>query len=268
MIKIEDLHKSFSGQHVLRGVSLEVRKGELVALIGSSGGGKSVLLKHVAGLVRADRGRVLVDGREIGKLRGAELKNLRARLGFLFQGGALFDSMTVFENIAFPLREKTRLSDQAIQDRVLGELEHVGLAGEEHKYPSQISGGMAKRVSLARALVREPEIMLFDEPTTGLDPVRGQSILKLIDASHKRLKFTGLVVTHEIPRVFQIVDRVAMLHQGVVIVQGSPVRFMGSDDPVVREFVDNTCEGWQLHRDPAPKGGTADPQRPTKREES
>ena len=166
MIRIEDLHKSFNGNAVLKGISLEIQKGEVIALIGGSGEGKSVLLKHIAGLMKPDHGRVLVDGNDIASSRGKYLNALRAKLGFLFQGGALFDSMTVFENIAFPLKEKTRVGKQEVRDRVLKELSSVGLSGSEDKFPSQISGGMVKRAALARALVVDPEIMLFDEPTT------------------------------------------------------------------------------------------------------
>ncbi len=236
MIRIEDLHKSFDGNAVLRGVSLNIRKGQVLALIGGSGSGKSVLLKHLAGLLKPDQGRVLVEGKDMNELRGKDLARLRIRLGFLFQGGALFDSMTVFENVAFPLREKTKLSNEVIQERVFKELEHVGLAGSEHKYTSQLSGGMIKRAALARALVTDPEIMFFDEPTTGLDPVMGLSILRLIDDCHKRLSFTGVIVTHEIPRVLQIVDRVAMLHKGVVWAEGRPEEMASSNDSVVQAF--------------------------------
>lgn len=248
MIKIEELHKSFDGNEVLRGVSLEINKGKVVALIGGSGGGKSVLLKHVAGLIRPDQGRVVVDGNDLGALKGKGLMALRDRLGFLFQGGALFDSMTVFENVAFPLKEKTKLSDALIQERVLNELENVGLSGSEGKYPSQISGGMVKRAALARALVTEPEIMLFDEPTTGLDPIIGLSILKLIDSCHKRLSFTGVIVTHEIPRVFGIVDRVVMLHEGVVYAAGTPEEFRSSSNPVVQAFIRGTTAGLENYQ--------------------
>ncbi len=241
MIEIEDLHKAFDGQQVLRGASLKVKRGELLALIGSSGGGKSVLLKHVAGLLRADRGTVRVGGEDVARLGGTRLKALRGRLGFVFQGGALFDSLTVFENVAFPLREKTRLSHEAIVKRVLNELSQVGLSGSEHKYPSQISGGMIKRVALARALVTEPELMLFDEPTTGLDPVRGLAILRLIAAAHQRRGFTGMIVTHEIPRVFQFVNRVALLHEGRFLAHGPPSELLESRDPVVQEFVAEPC---------------------------
>ena len=237
MIKVDGLHKLFDGKEILRGVSLEIGKGEVIALIGGSGSGKSVLLKHVVGLMKPDRGRVIIDGMDVNALRVRDLLRLRDRLGFLFQGGALFDSMTVFENVAFPLKEKTRLDDELISERVLNELEHVGLSGSEHKYPSQISGGMVKRAALARALVMDPEIMLFDEPTTGLDPVIGAAILNVIDSCHKRLSFTGIIVTHEIPKVFDIVDRVAMLHEGVIWAEGTPKELMSSGEPIVHAFV-------------------------------
>jgi len=237
VIQIEDLHKSFDGHPVLNGVSIKIAKGQVLALIGASGCGKSVLLKHVAGLMAPDSGRVLIDGQDIWAARGKPLRALRERLVFLFQGGALFDSLTVFENVAFPLKEKTRLSDQTIRSRVFEELERVGLAGSEHKYPSQISGGMVKRAALARALIRDPEIMFFDEPTTGLDPVIGRAILNLINACHKKLSFTGIIVTHEIPKVFDIVDRVAMLHEGHVRAEGTPHSLTMSADEVVQAFV-------------------------------
>jgi phospholipid/cholesterol/gamma-HCH transport system ATP-binding protein len=246
MIKIEDLHKSFNGAAVLKGVSLEVEQGELLALIGRSGYGKSVLLKHVAGLLRPDQGRVLVDDQDICRLRGTELIRVRNRLGFLFQSGALFDSMTIFDNVAFPLREKTKLSKQEIREKVMAELGQVGLLGSEEKYPSQISGGMVKRASLARALVEEPEIMLIDEPTTGLDPLTGQTILNLIDACHRRLQFSGIMVTHEVPKIFEIVDKVVMLHEGRVIFAGTPQEILSSEDEMVQTFVAAGAE-WSTH---------------------
>lgn len=237
MIKVEQLRKSFDGHVVLDGISFEIAKGEVVALIGGSGGGKSVLLKHLAGLMQPDSGRVIIDGVDLRKVRGSELRRLRDRLGFLFQGGALFDSMTVYENVAFPLREKTKMKEREIRSRVMRELELVGLKGAEEKYPSQISGGMVKRAALARSLVLDPEIMLFDEPTTGLDPVIGQSILELIDSCHQRISFTGIIVTHEIPRIFPFVDRVLMIYQGKLRVNGPPDEMMRSDDPVVKAFL-------------------------------
>jgi len=237
MIKIENLQKSFDGHEVLKGVSFEVGKGEVFALVGGSGGGKSVLLKHVAGLMKPDRGSVTVDGIEIGAAGQEALRAFRERLGFLFQGGALFDSLNVFDNVAFPLKEKSKLSRSVIRKKVMVELENVGLSGSEGRYPSQISGGMVKRAALARALVEDPEIMLFDEPTTGLDPVTGQSILKLIDSCHRRLSFTGIIVTHEIPKVFAIVDRVVMLHEGRVRAEGTPADFSDSRDPVIQAFL-------------------------------
>jgi len=252
MIHLENIYKSFDGTDVLKGISLYVNKGEILALIGRSGFGKSVLLKHVAGLMRPDRGRILVDGRDICTLRGKALFELRARLGFLFQSGALFDSMTIFDNVAFPLREKSRLKEEELRRKVQSALEQVGLTDSEEKFPSQISGGMVKRASLARALVEEPEIMLFDEPTTGLDPITGRNILNLIQSCHQRFKFTGVIVTHEIPKVFEIVDKVAMLHDGRVAFFGKPEDILVSADPVVRSFVcmeEDGLNGGECHRD-------------------
>ena len=243
MIKIENLYKSFDGLAVLRGVSFQVAKGEILALIGRSGYGKSVLLKHVAGLIRPDRGHVFIDENDMCCLRRKTLEEIRSRLGFLFQRGALFDSMTVFENIAFPLKEKTRLSDREIRERVLSELDQVGLSGTEGKYPGQISGGMIKRAALARSLVRNPEVMLFDEPTTGLDPIITHHILKLIESSHKRLQFTGIIVTHEIPRAFEIVQKVAMLHEGKILTVEAPDKILSSSDPIIKQFVTGSTEG-------------------------
>jgi phospholipid/cholesterol/gamma-HCH transport system ATP-binding protein len=242
MIKIEDLHKSFDGLEVLRGVNLKVETGRILALIGRSGYGKSVLLKHIAGLMKPDRGRALVDGHDMCCLRGGDLLKLRNRLGFLFQSGALFDSLSIFENVAFPLREKTKLRGKAIRERVMTELEQVGLLGAEEKFPSQLSGGMVKRASLARALVGDPEIMLFDEPTTGLDPLTGQTILDLIESCHERLKFTGIIVTHEVPKIFQVVHTVAMIDEGRIVFQGTPKEILESEDPTVKPFVTGGAE--------------------------
>ncbi|MFP4037390.1 MAG: ABC transporter ATP-binding protein [Desulfobacteraceae bacterium] len=243
MIEVEDLHRSFDGVEVLRGVFLEIERGELLALIGRSGSGKSVLLKHMAGLLRPDKGSIWIAGDDISRLKGRRLSRLRERLGFLFQGGALFDSMNVYDNVAFPLREKTRLPEVEIRERVMEELALVGLKGAESKYPSQLSGGMQKRAALARELVAEPEIFMFDEPTTGLDPVIGQAILELIDGLHRRLGFTGVMVTHEIHRVFDIVDRAAFLHDGRIQAQGTPDAVLASEDPLVGQFVRGEVRG-------------------------
>lgn len=243
MIKLEDLHKSFGGREVLRGVSLEIPKGEILALIGMSGYGKSVLLKHVAGLIRPDRGHIYLDGKDICHLRGRDLQQVRSQFGFLFQGGALFSSMTVFDNVAFPLREKTAMGEAETHEKVLSVLEHVGLKGSEGKYPAQLSGGMVKRTALARALVRSPAIMLFDEPTTGLDPVIAQTILDLIKSVHDQLGFTGIIVSHELERVFQIVNKAAMLHEGVIHAVGTPAELFFSEDPIVRQFVKGETRG-------------------------
>jgi phospholipid/cholesterol/gamma-HCH transport system ATP-binding protein len=243
MIQVENIHKSFNGLEVLRGASLQVDQGEILALIGRSGYGKSVLLKLIAGLLRPDKGRVLIDGHDIFRLRGKKLEEIRRRFGFLFQSGALFDSLTVFENVAFPLREKAKLREEEIRRKVLDLLDQVDLKGAEEKYTAQMSGGMMKRAALARALVINPEIMLFDEPTTGLDPIIACSILNLIDSLHKRFGFTGILVTHEIPAVFQFVQKVAMLHEGRILTLASPDQIQSSRDPVVQQFITGCVEG-------------------------
>ena len=248
MIDICDLYKSFNGQEVLRGVSLRIERGELLALIGMSGYGKSVLLKHIIGLMKPDQGQVFIDQQDICQLKGKGLEDMRTRFGFLFQGGALFDSLTVFENVAFPLREKTAMKEAEIEARVLFELEQVGMAGAENKNPAELSGGMKKRVALARALVMDPEIMLFDEPTTGLDPVTTSLIQRFIKQCHDRLGFTGLIVTHEIPKIFEIVDRVALLNQGRIVEVGTPDQIRKSTRPEVAQFISGATEGpieWQ-----------------------
>lgn len=237
MIKVENIHKNLEGVEVLKGASINIDKGEMIALVGQSGSGKSVLLKHVTGLMKPDQGKIFIDDKDISQLNKKEIREIRDRLGFLFQGGALFNSMTIFENVAFPLKEKTGLREKEIRKRVESELEQVGLIGAEKKYPSQLSGGMIKRAALARALVEEPEIMLFDEPTTGLDPIIGKSILQLISECHKRGNFTCMLVTHEIPKVFRIVDRVALLDEGVIAFDGTPDEFEVSENPIARDFV-------------------------------
>jgi phospholipid/cholesterol/gamma-HCH transport system ATP-binding protein len=242
VIRVQKLYKSFGDQPVLRGIDLEVATGEILVVIGRSGGGKSVLLKHLIGLLRPDSGAVLVDGTDITRLRGSALDAIRRRYGVVFQGGALFDSMSVADNVAFPLREKTRLSAADIRARVDEKLEQVGLAGMGGKNPAEISGGMRKRVAIARALVTEPEVVFFDEPTTGLDPILVNTIHHLIEELHAKFRFTAVVVSHEIPEIFQIADRVAMLHDGLIVEAGAPDAIQSSANAVVRQFIQGDVE--------------------------
>jgi len=243
MIKVVDLHKTFRGQTVLKGINLELETGKVTTIIGGSGSGKTVLLKHLNALLRPDRGKVLVDGEDITRLGDRDLNEIRRKFGVLFQGAALLDSMTLYDNVAFPLREKSRLTESEIQKRVEERLAQVGLAGMGYKYPAEVSGGMKKRAGLARALAMEPEIVLFDEPTTGLDPVLGKSIHELIRKMHATFGFTGVIVSHDIPEVFKISDRVAMLANGVIVEAGATEEFLGSKNPVVRQFLQADTEG-------------------------
>jgi phospholipid/cholesterol/gamma-HCH transport system ATP-binding protein len=243
MMRVIDLHKCFGGQQVLKGVNLDLEAGKITTIIGGSGCGKTVLLKHLNALLLPDRGSILVDGQDITKLGQAALNRLRGKFGVLFQGAALLDSMTIFDNVAFPLREKTKLKEPEIETKVEQSLDQVGLAGMGYKYPAEVSGGMKKRAGLARALVMEPEIILFDEPTTGLDPLLGKSIHELIRRVHKNFKFTGVIVSHDIPEVFKISDRVAMLANGVIIEVGATEEFIESDNPIVRQFIQGETEG-------------------------
>jgi phospholipid/cholesterol/gamma-HCH transport system ATP-binding protein len=243
VIRIEELWKTYGCQQVLRGVSLEVQPGEFVALVGLSGSGKSLLLRHIVRLVTPDRGRVFVDGQDVDRLPRKDLEALRSRVGYVFQSGALFDSETVFDNVAFPLREKTHMGETEIRRRVMTELDLVGLADAGAKYPAELSGGMLKRVALARTLVRAPEIILFDEPTTGLDPMVVRSILDLFDSAHKRLKLTGILVSHEIPEIFDIVQKVAMLHEGKIVAQETPETLRTNPSPIIDQFVNGNLEG-------------------------
>ncbi len=243
MIQVVDLHKSFAGQDVLKGVNLELENGKITTIIGGSGSGKTVLLKHLNALVLPDSGRVLVDDRDITKLSESALNNIRQKFGVLFQGAALLDSMTIFDNVAFPLREKTKLGEREIRQRVEERLAQVGLSGMGYKFPAEVSGGMKKRAGLARALVIEPEIILFDEPTTGLDPLLGKSIHDLIRKMHSTFGFTGVIVSHDIPEVFRISDRIAMLANGVIAEVGTTQEFVASANPMVRQFLQGDAEG-------------------------
>lgn len=237
MIEIKELYKAFGKQEVLKGVNLNINEGEVTAIIGRSGGGKSVLLKHIVGLLKPDRGSIFIKGEDITELRGIKLDQIRSEIGVVFQGGALFDSMTVYENVAFPLREKTKLNKETIHESVLNALKDVGLKGMEYKYPAELSGGMRKRVALARALIGKPKIILFDEPTTGLDPILVRSIHKLIRDTQKQYGFTGLIISHEIPEIFEISDRVAMLHDGKIVEVGTPEEIQKSENIIVKNFI-------------------------------
>ncbi|MBI5211968.1 MAG: ABC transporter ATP-binding protein [Nitrospirae bacterium] len=237
MIEIIDLEKSFDGQKVLNGIDLTILDNELMAIIGKSGGGKSVLLKHLTGLIKPDKGSVLVDGVDIVRLSGRELDGIREKFGVVFQGGALFDSLTVYENVAFPLKEKVKIDRKELHERVLRALEDVELLGMGKKYPAEISGGMKRRVALARALITEPSIVFFDEPTTGLDPIILNSIHRLIVDTHKKYGFTGVIISHDIPEIFDVADRIAMLHNGVIVETGTPDEIKNSFNPIVRQFI-------------------------------
>ncbi len=237
LIQLENVHKKFGNQVILDGVDLSIFGGEVLTVIGKSGGGKSVLLKHVIGLITPDSGRIVYEGRSIDEMTIAERRALKSRFSYMFQGTALFDSMPVYDNIALPLKERATLSGSAIRGKVSEKMSQLDLNDIEDKYPSQISGGMKKRVALARALVTDPEIVLFDEPTTGLDPIRKNAVHSMICDYQRKFGFTAVVVSHEIPDVFYISQRIAMLDKGRIHFQGTPDEIKNSDDAVVNEFV-------------------------------
>ncbi len=243
MIRLTNVHKSFGSQTVLNGLDLTIPAGEITAIIGPSGEGKSVLIKHMIGLLKPDSGNVEVDGESILGLRRSQMNHVREKFGMLFQGAALFDSMNVFENVAFPLREKTRLSKEEIRMRVLSALEDVGLKNVERKFTDELSGGMKKRVGLARALLLNPKIILFDEPTTGLDPIIKRAIHQLISDTHARFGFTAVIVSHEIPEIFDFAQNVAMLYKGKILQFGTSGEIRNSTHPVVRQFISGDLDG-------------------------
>jgi phospholipid/cholesterol/gamma-HCH transport system ATP-binding protein len=236
VIRLRGVHKAFGAKSVLRGVDLEVGEGESVVVIGGSGTGKSVLLKHVIGLLKPDRGRVEVDGTAIHDLGHRDIARFRRRFGMAFQEGALFDSMSVADNVAFPLRRRGQRKEE-IAERVADCLRRVGLEDAADKAPSELSGGMRRRVGFARAIAHRPRILLFDEPTTGLDPVTKSTIDDLIVELKESLNSTTLTITHDMPSVFRIADRVAMLYAGEIIADEPPDELRRSTDPRVREFL-------------------------------
>jgi phospholipid/cholesterol/gamma-HCH transport system ATP-binding protein len=242
MLRTEDLHKRFGSKVVLDGISLSVAKGESLVVVGPSGCGKSVLLKHLIGLVQPDQGRVFVDGSDFWEQSGLGRNNLRKKFGMSFQEGALFDSMSVAENVAFPLRRSKR-SPAEIKARVEECLEIVHLPDVGKKRPSELSGGMRRRVGFARAIAHQPEVLLFDEPNTGLDPIMTDIIDEVILELRERLKVTIVTITHHMPSARKIGDRVALLYGGHIVYQAPPEDFLEADDPAVRQFVDGRAEG-------------------------
>lgn len=246
MIEVRQLHRSFSGKPILDGVSFRIEKGESVVIIGRSGGGKSVLLKHLIGLLNPDQGDVLIDGHNIVGVNERQLLDIRRRFGMLFQSAALFDSMTVAENVAFPLHQNRTLTPKQIATRVNEALEMVDLAGTEAKKPAELSGGMRKRVGLARAIVYRPEIVLYDEPTTGLDPIVSDSIDKLIIRVRDRLNVTTVVVTHDMRSARRVANRILFLHERRIYASAEPEALFQSRDPVVQQFIQGVSDAREV----------------------
>jgi phospholipid/cholesterol/gamma-HCH transport system ATP-binding protein len=242
MIQVRDLKKSFGAQPILDGVSFRIENGESVAIIGRSGGGKSVLLKHIIGLLQPDSGTVLIDGENIVAMNERQLLRVRRKFGMVFQGAALFDSMTVAENVAFGLRRHEHLTEAEIAKRVAATLDMVDLPGTENKNPAELSGGMRKRVGLARAIIYEPQIVLYDEPTTGLDPIVSDSIDKLMIRVRDQLKVTSIVVTHDMRSARRVGNRVMLLHDKKIYANGTPEEIFTSPDAIVRQFVDGVAD--------------------------
>ncbi len=243
MIEIIDVYKNFNSKKVLNGVNLKINKGETKVIIGRSGCGKSVLLKHIVGVLHPDRGRITVDGQDISKVSSAALNSLRMRMAMVFQGGALFDSLNVGENVGFTLYEYSKFSHKEIEEQVEESLSNVELHGIQKLMPSELSGGMKKRVAIARALCAKPEIILYDEPTTGVDPITADSINELIRSLHDKFKVTSIVVTHDMKSAYRIADNMAMLYQGKIIAEGTPEEIQKTKHPVVYQFINGLAQG-------------------------
>ncbi len=243
MIKINELKKYFNSKKVLDGVNLDIEQGKITVIIGRSGEGKSVLIKHIIGLLKPDEGNIMLDSEELTAMNEKELNNIRKRFGMLFQGAALFDSMTVAENVGFPLKEHTDMDEKTIRKIVSDKLKRVGLVGVEDMMPADLSGGMKKRVGLARAIAMDPEIVIFDEPTTGLDPIMSDSIANLMLVTQRDLKTTYIAITHDIALTYKIADKIAMLHEGRIIETGTVDEIKASTNPVLRQFVEGRAEG-------------------------
>src|SRR5690349_10934034 len=237
MIDVRNVYKSFGSNQVLKGVSIKMMPGTTTVVLGGSGSGKTVLMKHIMGLFKPDRGEVIVDGENISRMDRQELARFRTRMGMVFQSSALFDSLTVGENVAFPLREHTHLPESEIQAKVKDKLAVVELFGVEDKFPAELSGGMRKRVALARAIVREPKIVLYDEPTTGLDPLTTESVDEMIIGAREKLGVTSVVISHDIGSTFHIGDHVAMLHDGRIVEEGPPEKLRHTQEPHTKHFL-------------------------------
>lgn len=244
MISVRGIHKRFGSQVVLNGIDMEIEPGKTTAIVGPSGVGKSVLIKLIMGIMDPDGGEIIVCGENMTRARSESKRNyIRRSLGTLFQSAALFDSLTVYDNVAFPLRERTSASTAEIHTRVLEILESLSLEEYAFHFPEEISMGMRKRVGMARALITRPQILLFDEPNTGLDPLVGQEVYDLIKLSKERWGFTGVVISHELPEVFQVSDHVVMLLNGKIIEEGSPKEFVASSQPAVQQFLEGRIDG-------------------------
>ena len=238
IIQIEDLYKSFGGNHVLQGINLSIMPGTTQVILGGSGSGKSVLMKHMIGLLKPDSGRVIVDGEDIAPLPESELSRVRKKFGMVFQGAALFDSMNVYENVAFPLREHFKhMPEREIREKVHQKLSVVGLEDVDERFPDELSGGMRKRVGLARAIVLEPKIVLYDEPTTGLDPITTDYVDEMILGAKQKLGVTSVVISHDIASAFKVADQIAFLYQGKLVAQGTPSEMRHATHPQVHEFL-------------------------------
>jgi len=238
LIQFKQVSKSFGSQTVLNHIDLAVEKGQITAIIGKSGVGKSVLLKHMIGLLKPDTGNIYLDGTDVSEISNKNAKEIRQKFSYMFQNMALFDSMTVYENIALPIQERRRFKKETIRKRVQEISQKLELEDIQHKYPSQISGGMKKRVALARALITNPEIILFDEPTTGLDPIRKHAVFEMISENQKVFNYTAVIVTHEIPDIFYIAHQVAFLDNARILFFGSPKDIQESNIPVVQQFIE------------------------------
>jgi phospholipid/cholesterol/gamma-HCH transport system ATP-binding protein len=243
MIEISKVHKSFGQKQVLSGVDLNIKKGESMVIIGGSGSGKSVLMKHIIGLLRPDNGSVKINGSDIAHIDEKGLYEIRKKFGMLFQGAALFDSMKVWENVSFVLLREKKLGEKKAKETAIEKLKMVGLTGVEDLMPSELSGGMKKRVGLARAIAHEPEILLYDEPTTGLDPIMADAINDLIIEMNKRLSVTSVTITHDMHSAYKIADRISMLYEGRIIETGTPDEIIHTKNRVVRQFIEGSSVG-------------------------